>query len=380
MRPEPMRCVRLKIRAVRLPFRFAFKHATAERRENRSLIVELTTDKGVTGYGETIPREYLTGESVASCISTLREDLWPRLKALDFEGDERPDRTVGSLYEWADAAGVTAAYAALDLAIFDAWGKTFGVAGSLLLGPVGKPRHVTAPIGFGMPTKLAVGMLRTAGFKEFKVKVGMSSSADVDRLAAVRKFAGAKASIRIDANGGWKSVDEAVQAIGALKSFDIAAVEQPVARGDVDALAAVAKATGIPVVADESILGRRDAMALLAADAESIVWNLRVAKVGGITGVLRLADLAASRGTRYQLGALVGETSVLTAALRACSGTLMPTAVECAFPRVLLCDDPFRPSPLLTSRLPLLTSAPGLGVTPDQEALEHQTVSVLDLK
>lgn len=379
MPPEPMFCVRLKIRAVALPFRFAFKHAAADRRENRSLILELTTDKGVTGYGEVVPRDYLTGESVASCISTLREELWPRLKKLEFAATVRPDATLDGLYDWADAAGVSAAYAGLDVAVFDAWGKAFDVPGKTLLGAPGKARRLTAPIGFGMPIKLAVGTFRAAGFKEFKVKVGLSPSEDADRLRQIRSIIGRKAILRIDANGAWRGVTEASQAIENLRKYDVAAVEQPIARGDAAALAQIAAATGIPVVADESMISQKDAAALLATGTTDVRWNLRVAKIGGITGMLRLASLAAQHGIAYQIGALVGETSLLTAALRACAGTLAPTHVECAFPGVLLKNDPFRPSPLLASRLPPLRQGVGLGVTPRPEMLEKMTVSTLEL-
>lgn len=360
---ESMHCTKLILREVRLPFRFAFGHATAVRRAAHILLIELQTSNHVIGYGEIILREYLTGETLEGAHNYIRDQLWPALRELHFVGSERPDEKLRPLYLMADGHGSTGAYAGLDVAVFDAWAKTFKIPGNRMLGgTVTHAARVTAPIGFGMPATMTVRALKALGFQDWKVKVGQTIQADIDRVATVRRIAGPEASIRIDANGIW-TLDEAANVIQLMKAYNLACVEQPVAQAKREDLGTLATTASVPMMADESLCNLKDAAQLLPMGAK-VQWNLRLAKVGGFTGVLTLAKLATDAGIPYQLGALVGETSLLTSALRACLGVLTPTYVECAFPSILLARDPFTAT---TSGGPSvlrpLTEAHGLGVS-----------------
>jgi len=70
---------KFEIFAVDLPFRKLFKHAAAERASSYSLFVKCATDEGHVGYGECLPREYVTGESRDSAFKLLRYKVLPIL-------------------------------------------------------------------------------------------------------------------------------------------------------------------------------------------------------------------------------------------------------------------------------------------------------------
>ncbi len=73
------RIASFEIHAVDLPFRQAFKHSAAERSHSNSVFVRCTTDSGTIGYGECLPREYVTGESRSGAVAMLRDEILPRL-------------------------------------------------------------------------------------------------------------------------------------------------------------------------------------------------------------------------------------------------------------------------------------------------------------
>ena len=65
--------------SVDLPFRHAFKHAAAERRQSDSLFLQCTLDDGSIGFGESLPRAYVSGESRDGAVALLAERVLPRL-------------------------------------------------------------------------------------------------------------------------------------------------------------------------------------------------------------------------------------------------------------------------------------------------------------
>ena len=390
-----IRFTQLEIREVKIPFRFAFKHALAVRREAHNLILTLHSDAGTCGYGEVIPRPYLTGESIDSAWEDIRSHYWPVVKDLQLTVGSYPWEVLEPIFTWASDQRKTAAYAGVDLAVWDCWARTSRRPGYSLFGqrrPLAAP--LTGPLGAGSLRYLRrlTCLLKFVGFQQYKLKVG--NIRDLAAVRLVRQLIGPRRDLRVDANGGW-DVDQAINMAKELRQFDISSVEQPVPAGDVQDLARVQREGGLPVMADESLCTLADARNLLTARAADI-WNLRLAKIGGFTGMLSMLQLAgyplppALTGktitapgrlpaSHYQpklhLGVLVGETSLITAADRACLGLCPFLHVEYAYPRILLTLDPFQGDPGGyggTGRP--LGDGYGLGVTPRKQLLDKVTV------
>jgi muconate cycloisomerase len=130
----------------------------------------------------------------------------------------------------------------------------------------------------------------------------------------VREFLGPEARIRVDANGAW-TAREAVAKINAMAFLNLEAVEQPVAKNDLEGLAEVTKQVSPAVLADESVCNLVDARRLIDNQAVD-GFNLRLSKCGGPYRTIELLDMAEKSGLICQLGCHVGELGLLSAAGR----------------------------------------------------------------
>jgi muconate cycloisomerase len=186
---------------------------------------------------------------------------------------------------------------------------------------------------------------RLFGLRDFKLKVGVPgwerALATTHHVLRGALDAG-KATLRVDANGGW-TLAQALEAAPLLERHGVTALEQPLAKAADEDLLKLSQSTTCAIVPDESLLTIEDAERLIGLGAG--VLNIRIAKNGGLMPALRIAQAALAAGREVQLGCLVGETSVLTAAgvcfLRA---TPRVRFVEGAFGRWLLRADVARPS------------------------------------
>jgi L-Ala-D/L-Glu epimerase len=202
------------------------------------------------------------------------------------------------------------ALAAIDLALWDLAGRRAGEPVWKLLGaPDASPIQVNATIASDDRAGAAreAAAAAQAGFDCIKVKVGLGD--DAGRLAAVRAAAGREMAIRIDANGAW-SVDQALASLSALEPVGIELCEEPCS--DLQDNAEVCAQTLVPVAIDES--------AALPGALERHVCDavcLKIARCGGITGVLEAAARARSRGYEIYLASTLDGPLGIAAALHA---------------------------------------------------------------
>jgi L-alanine-DL-glutamate epimerase-like enolase superfamily enzyme len=135
------------------------------------------------------------------------------------------------------------------------------------------------------------------------VKVGTGHPAtEVARVRRVRDAVGPAPKIRLDANQGW-TPRTAVQAIRAMEDagLDVELVEQPLHAADLEGMAWVAERVNTPILADESVYGVRDLVAVIRHRAADLV-NVKLAKCGGLAPARTLLELAREHG----LGTMVG--------------------------------------------------------------------------
>jgi muconate cycloisomerase len=310
-----MRIVRLEAFRIKIPFKRKYVHAEAEREEGENVIVRLTSDGSITGVGETIPREYLTGETPSSVMDLLLDTFASRIVGQRFDDFDRVRQFLGDAAVTAHERSTGAAFCAIDLAMIDIAGKQFLRPASDFIGEMKKAKiHYTGPISGDarFSTAKTALLMRLARFSQVKVKVGIGD--DEARLAGVRRIMGRKVDVRIDANCAWQP-EQAVQMIGRLRHFGISSVEQPVKGKDFEGLRYVRERCEVPIMADESACTFSDVQ-LLAQMGACDILNVRLAKCGGISGSLKMVEIARENSMKCQLGCLVGETSILGAAGR----------------------------------------------------------------
>lgn len=351
-----IRCVRLF--PLRLPLRRPFHHAAKTRSEADPVVVEIELADTTCGYGETLARSYVTGETVETIIRSIQHEFIEPL--VDFRPESFPDalEKIVALPERDRSGGVmTAARAGVELALLDAYSRYFKkpiseAVGWYGLGGFGPPGSINKTRYSGIlsgddPRRLrgSVRKMRWFGLRDFKLKVGYED--DAERIQTVRRqlgrSLGRSTTLRLDANGAW-TLRQAVDLLAPLRQVPIATVEQPFARGDDDTVIALKRTVNVAVMHDESLVTLTDADRLLQAGIAD-AFNIRLSKNGGLLASLRLAHFARRHGIIYQLGCMVGETGILSAAgRRFLENVPGVTFAEGSYGRFLLRYDVTRPA------------------------------------
>lgn len=303
-----------------LPFRFAFKHSLASRSYSENLIVRVTTDEGITGYGECVPRDYVTGEHLEQAAANIHRLYKPALLGLDVCDPSAAYHQLNDLFEQLGIGKKMqgASWCAVELAVLDALAirqRKFCV--DALGNRVQERIRYGGVVPFGGRKALSIVLwfYKLYGFKTVKIKVGTELSQDVERVALARKVMGADAIIRVDANCAWNA-SQTVAAARAFAPYKVASIEQPVPADDYNGLRAIADTIEDEIVVDESLCTVEQAE-MLAADGLCRAFNIRLSKVGGFCGASRMVSIAKRANLRCHLGAQVGETGILSAAARA---------------------------------------------------------------
>lgn len=358
-----MRFVAATAWVLAIPFAQTFVHHASKRAHSESVVLELTDETGVRGYGEAAPRPYVTGETVGSVLADLEHVLRPALPCEDLK---------------LSGTG-NAARCALQLAMVDCRLRLAARPATDLVRPQ-RDEVVYSGVLTAGPLDAVLAQARwqrRAGLTQFKVKVGAGPGDDVVRIRALRELLGPEVSLRLDANGGW-DFDQAVQRLRALAPLEIAAVEEPLPRGPIEPLRRLREVTGIPVMADETVVTLADLETLVEADAIDAV-NVRVSKCGGLDRSLEIARLATASGLTVQVGCHVGETAILAAAGRVLAAGVDRLAfAEGSYGTLLLVED-VTTAPVgfgRGGRASVLTGA-GLGVDIDPHRLEAHAQQVV---
>ena len=388
MQHPTLSIVELEARHTRIPLRRKVTHASHVRTETDNVVVRCTLSDGSVGFGEGVPRDYVTGETIDSVLALLKDsDLRPlTAECADFmSAVHLAERFRLNVVAGDDRAiQGNAARCAVELAILDAFGRAFGEPLSKVTeliapelydfrpsvqysGVIGNPR--------GWKARLYPFVYRLMGFSQVKLKVGIAGQDDVKRTRKIRGWLGKKMNLRIDANEAW-SASEAADRIRELEPFGITSVEQPVKHEEVACLADVRKQIATPVMLDESLCGEVDAERAVRG-GWCDMFNLRLSKCGGFIPTLRLAQLAKRHGLGYQLGCQVGETAILSAAGRHFATSLAGIRyLEGSYDRHLVRERLSREDITFRRRggwAPALVGS-GLGVTIDPANVDRVTV------
>ena len=370
-----------------IPFHQVFRHALQSREESDAVIVKITDNTGLSGYGESLPRSYVTGETAETMIARIREQLAPKIFAESFApGWETFEYLQTVMPEWTKSGerasspvAWNAAFCAVELALLDWSLRADHCALADLLPPARYEVVYSGVISADAPKDAGALARRLARFGIHQIKVKVGTPDDAARLEAVRKAVGDKVELRADANAAWQA-DEAIEQLRRLTRFNLRSIEQPVSADDLAGMKRVRDQSGVPIMADESLVTLDQARRLIELDA-SDYFNIRLSKCGGLSGSLAIAKLAQQAGTKIQVGAQVGETGLLSAAGRTFAAHLPALAsAEGSFGTWLLTEDVTFENVAFGfgGRAPLLKSR-GLSVTVKEDVLERLAVAKVDL-
>jgi len=386
---------------VRIPLKRTIRHASHTRSETDSLVIRCRLDDGSEGWGEGLPREYVTGETIDTAIAQLEATDFTAQLGDCFDGLEEVVAACRRLELALPSEGLTvaaedrrdcfghSARCALELSVLDAATRWAEVPFSDLTGlfaPAMAIRESSTRARYSLaftPTgrfkvRCRGWLMRAFGFHQAKVKVGVDGVDDASLLGLVRRSVGPRVDLRLDANEAW-SCDEGVGKMAPLLCHDVSCLEQPVPHAEVSGLAEVRRELEVPIMLDESLCSVGDARRAVESGSCDL-FNIRLSKCGGFLNSLEIAAVANQAALGYQLGCQVGETGILSAA-----GRHFATSVggirylEGSFDRYLV-SERLTVEDLTFGRggyAPALPG-PGLGVTIDRASLGRVEVSRRD--
>lgn len=394
-----MRIHRLTAFHLPIALRRPVRHASHERSANDTLVIRCVLDDGSTGWGEGLPRTYVTGESIESAWRQLAQTRFSPLCDTSFDSPAAAAATLDtfSLAAAPPDSGIVArecfgnsVRCALELAILDAACRSVEIPlGSLIQqlpqsGAFADRRDevfYSGAITSESPRKqwLSALKMRLFAFRQVKVKVGATGIADADCLRRVRRVVGYSVDLRLDANEAWHCED-LEQHLAPLLPFRPSCLEQPVPHAETPGLATLRSRLTVPIMLDESLCCKADAERAIAGgwcDA----FNIRLSKCGGLVRSLELVQMAREAGLFCQLGCQVGETGILSAAGRhfACH---VPDLryVEGSFDRFLVRDSLVEPDITFrwSGRGPRLQGI-GLGIAVNECRVRELAVRTMDV-
>ncbi|MBU1107214.1 MAG: dipeptide epimerase [Candidatus Riflebacteria bacterium] len=353
-----MRITNIKTGVISIPLRTPFKTALRTIDHISSIVVTVETDAGVTGIGEAHPTGPITGESHGSVRGAIHEFMLPKLKGKEIANLEATLNTLDS-----SMVKNTSAKAAVEMAIFDLFGRLYNIPVYRLLGGYRNKVETDLTISVNSATEMAedskIAVAR--GFRILKLKVGLNSELDIARIKAVRSAVGGCVQLRLDANQGW-TAREAIKIMRVIEAegLDIELLEQPVLAHDLAGLKQVTDNIATPVLADEAVFSALDAEKIIAMHAADYI-NIKLMKTGGLRGALRICALAEMHNVECFIGCMMeSKISITAAAHLACARSII---TRCDLDSPALClTDPVSGGVEIEGPWLKVSEAPGLGI------------------
>jgi L-alanine-DL-glutamate epimerase-like enolase superfamily enzyme len=348
------------------PLRVAWDPEPRTRQEATLVIVR--SDDGAEGYasGDALPdRELL--EHLLVGVDPLRTEVVRELcETVDFHHG-RP---------WT-----------VEAAVWDLVGKALGVPCAQLLG--GRSERLLAYASAAEPLAAEeraarVRELRDAGIRAVKIRFRHADwRDDVAVVEAVREAVGDEVELLVDANHGWRmpgdrgprwDVAAAAACAKALEPLGVYWLEEPLPTSDVEGYRALRRRTDLRLAAGEMVRAAHEARELVVRGGVDVIQT-DVVLAGGFTGCRRIAALADLHGRMWSPHTWSNGYGLLANLHLALAVSTCPF-VEVPFdPPALTAErrDWLLPEPIRIAEDGTVAppDGPGLGVTPDLEALER---------
>ncbi len=338
--------MRLAHQTIELKPKHPFVIARGGYAHHRNVLVRITDDDGLEGYGEAAPNKYY-GESVDTVIAALAQ-FKSVLEGADPLSLESTEGALDRLLR-----GNASAKSAVSSALHDLVGKRIGLPIHRMWGldPARAPQS-SFTIGIADNSELERRVGEAREYPILKIKLGTDRDEEIVRIV---RNAGPDKRLRVDANAGW-TAKQAVRMSDFLADHGVEMLEQPVPANDIDGLRFVRKRSKLPVFADESCLVAAD-IAKLAGAVDGI--NIKLAKCGSMREAVRMVHAARALDMQVMAGCMI-ESSLGISAIAQVSPLLDFADFDGA---ALLSSDPFTGATIKGGQV-RLSDGPGLGALP----------------
>jgi L-alanine-DL-glutamate epimerase-like enolase superfamily enzyme len=334
-----------------------------------SSIVKISTDEGISGYGEVCPLGSGYMEAHARGVPAGVAELGAALLGQDPRRIKAINATMDSLL-----GGHHYVKSPLDVACWDITGKTAGLSVATLLGGLYVDDY---PLYRAISQRSAEEMAgdvmryRAEGYRKFQLKVGGDPNDDIKRIKAVRSVLEPADVLVADANTGWLP-HQAIRVVNAIADEDVY-VEQPCPT--LQECLAVRDHTRLPMVLDELITGVSQFLRAYERRAMDVV-NIKISRVGGLSKAKLIRDLCESLGIAMTIEDSWGG-DVTTATIAHLAGSSRPQFLFSStdfnsYVDVSIADD----APKRKDGRLAVPAGPGLGIHVDDQKLGAPVLTV----
>lgn len=313
-----------------------------------NVFLSITKD-GFTGYGEAGPntRYNETPEKVKEYFDSLPGSLFDEIKSIE-ELTKKLDKAENST----SVKSMQSAKSAIEMAWLDWWAKSQDQPLWRLWGidsPTGPVTSYT--IGLDTPERMQHKIEEAGQYPVYKIKLGTGKNREI--IQAIREVT--DKSLRVDANEGWTTLDQAKKEIEFLATQNVELIEQPMPADEFELMKKLKQWSPLPLAADESFRGNEDLREI--AEAFHVI-NIKLMKIGSLVKARQVLKEARSLGMEVMIGCMI-ESSLANAA-----GALLALEADYADldGHLLIGNDPFGGLRVLESGEIELSEKPGFGV------------------
>lgn len=355
---------------------FKFFEAPRGRKPGRpAVVVRIITESGATGWGQSVPVNRWSYETLETAYTTIKNYLGPELIGRDPFDVEAIHAAMNSVIAPGFSTGQPIAKAGIDLALYDLMGRIsqkpfyerFGGLSrkKLVLSWTLNPRTLDE-----IEPLMEEG--RSRGYRHFNVKVGPDPKFDVEMCRIVRRLA-PDCFLWADANGGY-DVETALQVAPKLADVGVAVLEQPVRPNRLSGLKRLKQQGALPIILDEGVISTvelREFIQLGILDGVA----MKPARTAGLTEASKMIELLLDEGLMFLGSGLTDPDLSLAASLGLYGAYDLQYPAALNGPQFLttsILREPFR---VVDGYIDVPTG-PGLGVEVDPERLHQHIVEI----
>jgi L-alanine-DL-glutamate epimerase-like enolase superfamily enzyme len=353
-----MKIEEIKIGKIDLPLIKNYKKAHRIINTPEEVVMKVITDTGEIGIGSAAATATITGDIESSIVGAINL-IKPQLIGRDIDNTEGIMKIIDK-----SIANNTSARAAIDMAVYDLFGKKYGIPLYKLFGGYRTTLITDITIDFGTVEEMVTSSLDAImkGYTHLKIKVGRESDDAVERISAIKKAVRKGIKIRVDANQRWRP-KEAVRNIRKLEDMglDIEFVEQPVKAWDLEGLKYVTDNVETEILADESVFGPPEAFKIIKSRSADLI-NIKLMKCGGFHNAIKICNMAETMGIKCMMGCMLESKIGITAAASLAVAKRNMTKADLDT-MILFGEDSIVGGALFEKNEITVSDEPGLGIT-----------------
>lgn len=360
-----MRITSITLAKLSIPLIRPFITAIRQTSHVEDVVVMLHTDCGNIGYGSAAATPAITGDTQESIITAIKNIIAPKLIGREINDfNNLLELVQNSLQK------NTSAKACVDIALHDLFAKSCNLPLYKLLGGNNTEINTCITISAkGVDEMVSdAKLLVLDGFETLKLKVGLDSKTDVERIKAIRMAVGNNIKIIVDANQGWKT-KTALNIIKQLEQLNLGVefIEQPVIAHDLLGLKHIKDNVASFIVADEACFSIQDALTIAKNNSADGI-NIKLMKCGGIYPAHSIYSIANSAQIACMVGCML-ESPIGVAAIASFALAKPHIITADCDPIALIKHNPVIGGAKFKQGKIILADKPGLGIEGFEDGL-----------